>query len=185
MQPEEPTFQFEPSLREALAEKLYATYKTSRLSMAENEEEKVSLDNDASFKQEWSRLPNHLKESTRAQVDDIPRKIQLLGYSLHKSTKTNVSIKEKDKDHTNQHQHQIEEFNDQQLDMLSEIEHERWQSERVKNNWQAGDRDPAAKKTPFLVPYKDLEQKWKDVDKAMVECIPSILADVGYIIMSK
>ena len=43
-----------------------------------------------------------------------------------------------------------------------------------------GARNSKQRTTPFLVPWRDLTQEWKDVDRVMVEVVPRVLATAGY-----
>jgi len=104
----------------------------------------------------------------------------LLGYRIYNKQETDPTSKFEDGS-------VLEEFTGEQLDYLGRVEHDRWVSERQKSGWQSsssGVRETGAenKKTPFFVAYEDLEQKWKDVDKAMVACVPEILKKEGYVI---
>lgn len=47
-------------------------------------------------------------------------------------------------------------------------------------NRRMGARNSKQRTTPFLVPWHDLTQEWKDVDRVMVECVPRVLATAGY-----
>ncbi|KAF3919528.1 hypothetical protein ABW20_dc0101487 [Dactylellina cionopaga] len=168
---ENPAPSLDPSIREVVAQELYKRYKLSRLQMAQNNETETSAlkENDASFQDTWDKLPDRLKTSTRAQADDIPRKLQLLGYFI---------AKDSDKIADGQI---LETFTVEQLEFLGEVEHNRWAEERMASGWQAsGQRDSTTQQTPFFVPYAELEQKWKDVDKDMVNGIPEILRNSGY-----
>ncbi|KAF3175200.1 hypothetical protein TWF225_000909 [Orbilia oligospora] len=158
----------DPAIREFVAQELYKRYKLIRASMDSDNEPAKSKD--ASLQDDWESLPEHLKASTRAQADDIPRKLELTGYQMSKAN-----------DETKDGLQPIEKFTPEQLEYLGEVEHDRWVSERIKSGWQAaGKRDSSAQKTPFFTPYAELEQKWKDVDKFMVEGIFEILGLAGY-----
>ncbi|EWC45152.1 hypothetical protein DRE_06040 [Drechslerella stenobrocha 248] len=168
----DPAPPLDPALRETLAQELYKRYKLSRLRMAANNEAEISAlkESDASFHESWNDLADHLKQSTRSQADDVPRKLQLIGYSLAKADAAAAAGKQT-----------LDAFSEEQLEFLGEVEHDRWVAERMKSGWQAAaGRDSTAQKTPFFVPYADLEQKWKDVDKDMVRCVPEVLAKAGY-----
>jgi hypothetical protein len=43
-----------------------------------------------------------------------------------------------------------------------------------------GPRNGKQRTTPFLVPWRDLTQEWRDVDTVMVECVPGILEGAGW-----
>ncbi|KAF3092992.1 hypothetical protein TWF102_009880 [Orbilia oligospora] len=163
----------DPAIREFVAQELYKRYKLIRASMDPDNEPAKSKD--ASLQEDWESLSEHLKASTRAQADDIPRKLELTGYQMSQAN-----------DETKDGLQPIEKFTPEQLEYLGEVEHDRWVSERIKSGWQAaGKRDSSAQKTPFFTPYAELEQKWKDVDKFMVEGIFEILGLAGYRVFSK
>jgi len=74
----------------------------------------------------------------------------------------------------------VEAFTEEEVDMLAEKEHERFNAERLQRQWRMGARDPAMRMSPFLIPWRDLEGRWREVDRVLVEAIPRILGDVGY-----
>ena len=157
-----------PTLREKLAEGLFETYKKKREQMAKTDEERKALQSDKSM-EDWDELPGELKESTRAQADDIPRKLRAVGCFMLNEERSDPLI-------------HVSEFSTEELDMLSEMEHERFNAERLQRQWRMGPRNSGLRTTPFLVPWRDLTQDWKDVDRVMVECAPRVLAKAGYYI---
>jgi hypothetical protein len=158
--------QLNHALRDTLAQGLYEAYKKQRLKMAKDDEEREALKRDPSFREHWEDLREDLQESTRAQADDIPRKLRLINCYMARTDSGRRPG--------------IPRFSEDELDLLSEREHERWVSERLRKQWRLGQRDPTERKTPFLVPWVDLEKQWRDVDRAMVECVPPLLAEAGY-----
>ena len=66
------------------------------------------------------------------------------------------------------------------LTFLRRMEHERFNAERLQRQWRMGSRNSKQRTTPFLVPWRDLTQEWKDVDRVMVECVPRILDKAGW-----
>ncbi|KAK6330309.1 hypothetical protein TWF730_004802 [Orbilia blumenaviensis] len=166
--PATPAPPLDPAIREFVAQELYKRYKLTRASMGSDTESEKQKD--ASLQETWESLPEHLKASTRAQADDIPRKLQLLGYSMTNGGE-NIAVGRE----------RLEKFTAEQLEYLGEVEHDRWVAERIRSGWQAsGQRNSSTQQTPFFVPYAELEQKWKDVDKFMVDGIPEILGRSGY-----
>lgn len=155
-----------PVLREKLAEGLFETYKKRRVDMAKTDEERKALDSDRSMR-DWEDLAPELKESTRAQADDIPRKLRAVHCFMLEAERSEPLIK-------------VPEFSTEDLDMLSEMEHERFNAERLQRQWRMGPRNSKQRTTPFLVPWRDLTQEWKDVDRVMVECVPRILDKAGW-----
>jgi hypothetical protein len=150
------------SLREKLAQELFATYKKKRVAMAQTEEKRRELETDPSM-YDWPELAAHLKESTRAQADDIPRKLRAVNCFMVDTDRDEVFTR-------------VHEFTSSELDMLSEMEHERFNAERLQRQWKMGARDSDQKRTPFLVPWEELSAEWRDVDRVMVECVPRALA---------
>ncbi len=154
-------------LRERLAEGLFERYKHQRRIMAQTPKEKEDLLSDRAMV-DWDELSGELKESTRSQADDIPRKLRTVGYFMLEGEKNSDAMIH------------VPEFTKEDLDILEEMEHERFNAERLQRQWRMGPRNSKQRTTPFLVPWRDLEQKWKEVDRVMVECVPPILAKAGY-----
>ncbi len=67
------------------------------------------------------------------------------------------------------------------IERLAANAHEVWASERMREGWRWGkNRDDDRKEHPCLVPYADLPESEKDMDRAMVEqAIKSAIA-LGY-----
>lgn len=155
-----------PALRERLAEGLFETYKQRRMDMAQSADEREAIQRERSMR-DWDELAPELKESTRAQADDIPRKLRAVRCFMLEADRTEPLIR-------------VPEFSTPDLDILSEMEHERFNAERLQRQWRMGPRNSKQRTTPFLVPWRDLTQEWKDVDRVMVECVPRILAKNGW-----
>lgn len=155
-----------PTLRERLAQGLFETYKKRREDMCKSDEERQALETDRSMR-DWDELAPELKESTRAQADDIPRKLRAVGCFMLDQDRSDPLI-------------HVPEFSVPELDMLSEMEHERFNAERLQRQWRMGPRNSKQRTTPFLVPWHDLTQEWKDVDRVMVECVPRVLGTAGW-----
>lgn len=157
----------QPALREKLAQGLFETYKKRREDMCKSDAEREALDSDRSMR-DWDELAPELKESTRAQADDIPRKLRAMNcFMLHDMNRGPPLVP-------------VPQFSEDELDVLSEMEHERFNAERLQRQWRMGPRNSKQRTTPFLVPWRDLTQEWKDVDRVMVECVPRILERAGW-----
>ncbi|KIY00463.1 uncharacterized protein Z520_04148 [Fonsecaea multimorphosa CBS 102226] len=150
-------------LRESISEKLHNVYVQIRRRMAMTAEEKQALESDLSLAP-WESLNEELKESTRSHAVDIPRKLRSISCFL---AAVNASRKA------------VDSFGEKELDILAEQEHERWNAERLQNQWHQGKRDPGQRTSPFLIPWRDLDQKWQNVDREMVRSYPTILPE-GY-----
>ena len=139
------------SIREELAEKLHNIYLKKMTEMPEIPPPKP-----------WHQLDEELKESSRVHADSIPHKLRLISCFLAERQECRKPVKS---------------FTPDQINFLGEVEHDRWNVERLQKQWGMGQRTPDKRKTPFLIPWSDLEWKWQDVDRFMVESYPSILPE--------
>ncbi|KAK7417880.1 hypothetical protein QQZ08_011461 [Neonectria magnoliae] len=140
-------------LREDLAEKLHNAYNDERRKTA-NVAEQKKLTN-------WNNTDEELRQSSRAHADSIPSKLRIIGCFLSE---------------TQEHRKPVESFTRGQIEKMAEIEHERWNAEKLQNQWGKGEvRDVKARKSPFLVPWIDLPEQWKNIDRGMVKSYPKIL----------
>ena len=66
--------------------------------------------------------------------------------------------------------------------MLAKLEHDRWEAERRADGWVYGPtRDAASKRSPYLVPWEELSEDVRDLDRDAVGAIPRLLDDAGLI----
>lgn len=151
------------NIREVIARRLHNTYCTIIEEMAATEEEFRNVKDSPSMRP-WEFLLEDFKDSARAHAEDIPRKLQLISCSLAPAPMNeNQGIKSK--------------FEPEELELLAEVEHDRWNAERLQKQWCLGERNERFKTTPFLVPWKDLPEKWQHVDREMVRSYFEILPD--------
>jgi hypothetical protein len=152
--------------REAIAAELHAVYRRQReeIANARTEEDRQLLQSDPAMVP-WEHLSEDLKESNRLEADDIPRKLRAVGCYMAQGDEDRPRVTKLTKP---------------EIEVLAELEHERFNAERLRRQWGLGPRDAARRKNPFLVPWRDLEQKWKSLDRAAVASIPGILAQLDY-----
>lgn len=113
----------------------------------------------------WEELPEHLKESSRRQADDIDKKLRSIGCEIEDSTG-------RAPDHFG--------IAPDELEPLARMEHDRWWRERESEGWTfASEKDVEAKESPYLVPYEDLPDEIKEYDRNVVRLIPVVLARAG------
>jgi hypothetical protein len=114
---------------------------------------------------EWDNLPVYLKESNCQQADDIFGKLQRIGCSIHKVTDRHIK--------------RIR-FTRREIEMMAEMEHERWNAERLKDGWKLGKiKDVAKKISPYLLGWTELPEEVKEWDREAVRMIPELLAGIG------
>ena len=113
---------------------------------------------------DWDSLPEHLRESNRNQADDILQKLRAIGCSVREVAGRDVRLME---------------FSAEEVEVMAELEHDRWNKERLRGGWTLGPRDPERKTSPYLVPWLELPEEVRDWDREAVRPIPELLAGVG------
>lgn len=66
------------------------------------------------------------------------------------------------------------------LEMLAEMDHDRWMHDKLEDGWKYGIIDYTMKTTPELVPYSELEEPVKEQIRLSVRSIPMYLSEIGY-----
>jgi len=115
------------------------------------------LDPNKSSHRPWEELSIDFQNQNREQADHLFVKLRALGYkepyTLSKIT-----------------------FTDAQVELLSEMEHNRWWANMSLSGWKNGDkRDDSKKIHTDLIPYKNLSDPTKDYDKDTIRNIPKLL----------
>lgn len=73
------------------------------------------------------------------------------------------------------------EFKQEEIEMLAEIKHERWVSERSKDGWVYGEKKDIEKKiSPYLIPWNQLTDEIKEYDRSPIRNLPVFLAQSGF-----
>jgi len=114
---------------------------------------------------DWEHLPPDLQHSNRQQIDHIEEKLRAVGLRIRKRKPEKV---------------QLFEFSDDQIRTMAEMEHARWNVERLLNGWRLGERNAEKRTTPFLVAWDDLPDEIKGYDVDAVKRIPEMLKEYGY-----
>jgi hypothetical protein len=115
----------------------------------------------------WAELAEPMRERNRTAVDHIPLKLATVGRRATPfSLTTGRSVG----------------FTDAQVEALAQLEHDRWWSERRRLGWSAGPRDDDRGLHPSLVPWDELPEAEREIDRVLVREIPDLLASVGYAI---
>ena len=119
----------------------------------------------------WDRLAEAYRDSNRNHAADITRKLAAVGCVAELIGREEPSSGAGP----------LFAFLPAEVELLAEMEHERWSRERVSQGWAPGpERDDAARRTPYLVPYADLPETIKDYDRTPVRDIPGLLAGIGF-----
>lgn len=140
---------------DALARMIHERYVEQRL--------KEGTPEDDESVQPWGRLDPGLKDSNRQQADHIPVKLRALGY---------------DYDAIQSGAEPPPVFDDREVEILAKMEHARWNAERFLSGWTLGDKDVEKKRSPYLVPYHELEDRIQEYDRQAVREIGPLLKAV-------
>ena len=145
------------TIRETIARAIHEAYRLEQAQRHRTDEPSTA---------DWDSLLEYLKESNRQQADHIFEKLDALGYVVRRPPRrTRISPRE---------------FTPKEIEAMAEMEHGRWNVERILDRWTLGEKkDVARKVSPYLVPWKDLPENVKDWDRQAVRAIPEFLAQVG------
>jgi len=115
----------------------------------------------------WHLLPETLKESNRNQAVHICVKLKNLGCGIAPLTTWNPPDFK---------------FTPDEIEQMARLEHERWVEERRTAGWKyaAGPKDIREKTSPYIVPWEELSEKIKDLDRDTVRNLPLLLAKAGF-----
>jgi|GEM_PF-3500572 len=118
----------------------------------------------------WEQLPETYRDANRAQADHLFVKLEtagLIALRLQRSRRASPVAAP-----TWSHPDRVE--------RLSELEHDRWSSDRLLNGWTYGPtRDNEQRLHPDLLPYNDLSEDVKEKDRVAVLTVPLILRLAG------
>lgn len=115
----------------------------------------------------WEDLPENLRDSNRAQAADIASKLRAISCEIAPKTDPRPPVRE---------------LAPEELEMLAKLEHDRWEAERRADGWVYGPtKDAASKQSPYLVPWEDLSDEVRDLDRDAVRAIPRLLDEAGFI----
>jgi ADP-ribose pyrophosphatase YjhB (NUDIX family) len=144
------------AIRETIARATHEEYRRMQATNAYSHEPSMAA---------WDNLADDLKESNRQQADHIIEKLHQIGYTVHKVTGRDIALIA---------------FSKKETEIMAEMEHARWNVERLLDGWKFGSKKDILKKTtPYLVGWSELPEDVKERDRWMVRSIPKLLARVG------
>ncbi|MFW6135462.1 MAG: NAD-binding protein [Chloroflexota bacterium] len=112
----------------------------------------------------WDDLSEKYRESCRRQADHIGHKLEEIGCALAPLADWNAPPLE---------------FRPQEVDTMARMEHERWMAQRLRDGWTCGPRNEEARTNPNLLPWDDLPEDVKELNRDTVRSLPASLAAVG------
>lgn len=119
---------------------------------------------------DWGTLPDTLKYSNLRQARAIVDKLAKLSYFIAESDDS---------------ARMVEMLTEEEVEHMARYEHELWMEERIQTGWTYGEaKDVEAKRSPYLVPYDDLSEEIKELDRETVRNIIPLLKTVGLHVFS-
>ena len=145
---------------EILAQVIHEEYRRKQLAAGRTTTDNPSL-------LPWPELPESLKEFNRGQADHISIKLKRLGYCVEPLT----SWASPDFS-----------FTREEIESMARLEHARWIEERKKHGWRfaPGPKNLKKKTSPHIVPWQELSEDIKELDRDTVRNIPFLLAQAGF-----
>lgn len=145
---------------EILARAMHADYLRHHQVLGETAETNPSM-------APWEKLPENLKESNRQQAAHIGTKLNAAGYGIAPLTDWNAELFE---------------FNEQEVELMGALEYARWHAERKEEGWAyaPGPKDMKRKTTPHMIPWPQLSNEVKELDRNTVRGLPKFLASAGF-----
>jgi hypothetical protein len=118
---------------------------------------------------DWEDLTPDLQNSNLQQIAHIEEKLRAVGLKIRKLESGAIPGLDAEDPR----------FKDK-IERMAEIEHGRWNVERLLAGWTLGSKDVEKKTSPYLVAWSDLPESIKDYDRNAVRAIPRMLAELGY-----
>jgi hypothetical protein len=116
----------------------------------------------------WQELPEPYRESARRNVDEMVAQLQAVWYELEPRYDWDLPLVV---------------LPAAEVDLLAQLEHERWCRERRASGWEYGsERDLQARppRHPLLVQWSALDEREREIDRELARQRPAILARAGY-----
>jgi ppGpp synthetase/RelA/SpoT-type nucleotidyltranferase len=114
---------------------------------------------------DWDQLPPPLQKSNLEEARHIFEKLREIGCTIAPLEGPEEPVLE---------------FTPEEVERLAEMEHGRFNAERLLAGWQYGPtRDVEKKISPYLVSWEKLQEHVKELDRSAVRQIPALLAAVG------
>lgn len=113
----------------------------------------------------WDALAEMFRESSAQQADHIHEKLRQIGCDIRPARGRAPATMT---------------FTAEEIEMMAEMEHGRWNVERLLDGWRWGPKKDAEKKiSPYLVSWQELPDGIRDWDRKTVAAIPDFLARLG------
>lgn len=140
---------------DALARSIHDFYLEGRFAEGERIGARASM-------QEWEDLPESFRDDNRLVADCYQLKLRDIGARLVEGGGPSLVL------------------TPDELEQLARAEHDRWMASKLVQGWTyAPARDDARKRHPDIVPYDDLSEAIKDLDREQVRIMARLLGASG------
>lgn len=147
---------------ETLARAIHEDYRRRRVAEGGTSGDDPSL-------AQWEALPETLRQSNLHQAADIDRKLAAVSCQVRRSDGDDGPTEFQ--------------FSPEEVELLAQMEHDRWEEERRSAGWVYGPtKDVETKRSPYLIPWEDLSEEVRDLDRDTVSGIPRFLAQLGFVV---
>ena len=112
----------------------------------------------------WDKLEDSLKHSNRDQAAFCEEILKSCGYEVRASQNTAI----------------MPEFTHEEVEQMAEMEHGRWNAERLLEGWRLGkDKDILKKISPSLIGWSEIPEKIKQYDRDAILNYGRLLEKAG------
>jgi len=117
---------------------------------------------------EYANLEETYKDANRTTVRNIPRKLAAVGCAMTPTTGIEPAVP----------------FTAEEIERMAEVEHELWMEDRYAAGFRPGNPTPSdPKRSAYLLPWKEVPENIKAIDRDLVRSIPEVLAKAGYAVV--
>jgi hypothetical protein len=115
--------------------------------------------------QAWENLDGTYKAASRQQAQCAVKILEANGFTIDKVEGEPIVFRD---------------FTPAEIESMAEMEHGRWNVERLTNGWRFGPRDDKHKRHPSLVAWQELPERIRGYDRNAVRAFPEVLAVQGF-----
>ncbi len=113
----------------------------------------------------WDQLTEESRESNRSQADFLGARLSAIGCDLAPLTDWDAAAFV---------------FTDAEVEIVAQLEHERWMADRLGQGWTHGPRSTEKKTNENLLPWPQLPDRVREMNRAAAREIPASLAQAGF-----
>ena len=156
-----------------IAHEHYRVKREEEIRLSGKGEEEVRREMENPEMAPWETLDEYYKEGHRSQIRYLGERLEAYDMSIGlRPVLPNTADA-------------ITELYGPTLELLSEIEHQRWVRDKMQEGWRPGKYDRELKLTPELVPYAELDEDTRELIRRSLRALPMYLREIGYELYTK